>query len=129
MLFDHVGAGGSDLVGLRPRRGTARCDGYADDVLEICRELDLRDVVFVGHSVSAMIGVLAAIEEPERFAALVLVGPSPRYIDDGDYVGGFTARGHRRAARVAGQQLPRLVERDGAGDHGQPRPPGARRRS
>ena len=64
---------------------------------------------------------------PERFGALVLVGPSPRYIDDDGYVGGFSARGHRRAAGVAGQQLPRLVERDGAGDHGQPRPAGARR--
>ena len=67
-------------------------DGYAQDVLDICRELGLRDVIFVGHSVSAMIGVLAAIEEPERFAQLVLVGPSPRYIDDDGYVGGFAAR-------------------------------------
>jgi len=63
---------------------------YADDVLEICEELDLRDVVFVGHSVSAMIGALAAASEPERFGALVLVGPSPRYIDDEGYVGGFS---------------------------------------
>ena len=67
----------------------ATLDGYAADVLEICRGLDLRDVIFVGHSVSAMIGALAAIAEPERFAKLVFVGPSPRYIDDGDYVGGF----------------------------------------
>ena len=59
-------------------------------MLEICRELDLTDVVFVGHSVSAMIGVLAAAAEPERFARLVLVGPSPRYIDDEGYVGGFS---------------------------------------
>src|SRR5829696_4903841 len=64
VLFDHVGAGGSDLA------------GYAADVLELCAELDLRDVVFVGHSVSAMIGVLAAKAEPERFAELVLIGPS-----------------------------------------------------
>jgi sigma-B regulation protein RsbQ len=64
--------------------------GYADDVLEICREMDLRDVIFVGHSVAAMIGVLAAVAEPDRFAKLVLVSPSPRYIDDGSYVGGFT---------------------------------------
>ena len=64
--------------------------GYADDVLEICRELDLERVIFVGHSVSAMIGVLAAIQEPERFDELVLIGPSPRYIDDGDYIGGFS---------------------------------------
>jgi sigma-B regulation protein RsbQ len=65
-------------------------NGYAEDVLNICRELDLRDVVFVGHSVSAMIGVLAALKEPERFEKLVLVGPSPCYINDGDYVGGFS---------------------------------------
>ena len=64
-------------------------EGYAEDVLAICRELDLKDVIFVGHSVSAMIGVLAAIEEPERFDRLILIGPSPRYINDGDYVGGF----------------------------------------
>ena len=90
---------------------------------------DLRDVIFVGHSVSAMIGVLAAIREPERFAKLVLIGPSPRYIDDGDYVGGFGRERHRRDARVAGQQLPRLVQRDGAGDHGQSGPAGAGRRA
>jgi pimeloyl-ACP methyl ester carboxylesterase len=65
-------------------------NGYAEDVLEICRELDLADVIFVGHSVSAIIGMLAAIAEPERFAKLILIGPSPRYIDDGDYTGGFT---------------------------------------
>ena len=86
--FDHVGAGGSDLSAWQPSRyETLR--GYADDVLEICRALDLQRVVFVGHSVSAMIGVLAAVAEPERFDALVLVGPSPRYIDDPGYVGGF----------------------------------------
>ena len=89
VLFDHVGAGGSDLSSYDPDR-YASLAGYAGDVLEICRELDLRDVVFVGHSVSAMIGVLAAIEEPERFAKLVLVGPSPRYVDDESYVGGFS---------------------------------------
>lgn len=90
VLFDHVGAGGSDLAAYdHGKYGTL--GGYAHDVLEICRELELRDVVFVGHSVSAMIGVLAAAKEPDRFAKLVLVGPSPRYIDDGDYVGGFTA--------------------------------------
>ena len=89
VLFDNIGAGGSDLSAYnRSRYGTLA--GYADDVLDICRELALRDVVFVGHSVSAMIGVLAAIKEPERFDRLVLVGPSPRYIHDVDYVGGFT---------------------------------------
>ena len=87
--FDHVGAGRSDL-GAWTRTKYGRLDGYAADVLEICAALDLRDVIFVGHSVSAMIGVLAATAEPDRFAALVLVGPSPRYIDDDGYVGGFT---------------------------------------
>ena len=65
--------------------------------------------MFVGHSVSAMIGVLADAARPEPFDRLVMVGPSPRYIDDEGYVGGFSERGHRRAARVAGEQLPRLV--------------------
>jgi sigma-B regulation protein RsbQ len=90
VLFDHVGAGNSDLAAWNPDR-YATLDGYAADVLEICAELDLRDVVFVGHSVSAMIGVLAARREPSRFAGLAMVGPSPRYIDDDGYVGGFSA--------------------------------------
>ncbi|MDX6681481.1 MAG: sigma-B regulation protein RsbQ [Solirubrobacteraceae bacterium] len=89
ILFDHVGAGGSDAGAYNPER-YGSLQGYAGDVLEICHELELTDVVFVGHSVSAMIGALAAAAEPERFARLVLVGPSPRYVDDGDYVGGFT---------------------------------------
>jgi sigma-B regulation protein RsbQ len=89
VLLDHVGAGKSDLSAY-DRHKYATLHGYADDILEICRDLELRDVIFVGHSVSAMIGVLAAAREPERFAKLVLVGPSPRYIDDVDYVGGFT---------------------------------------
>jgi sigma-B regulation protein RsbQ len=90
VLFDHVGAGGSDQSAFSVEK-YADLRGYAGDVVEICRELDLHEVVFVGHSVSAMIGVLAATTEPDRFAKLVLVGPSPRYIDDGDYVGGFSA--------------------------------------
>jgi len=89
VLFDHVGHGRSDRASF-DRRRYATLDGYAADVLEICAELDLHDVVFVGHSVSAMIGALAAIQEPERFARLVMVGPSPRYIDDEDYAGGFS---------------------------------------
>ncbi|MGW4113170.1 alpha/beta fold hydrolase [Actinosynnema sp. NPDC004786] len=90
VLFDHVGMGGSDRTAWDARR-YASLDGYAADVLDLCRELDLRDVAFVGHSVSAMIGVLAAAAEPDRFAKLVLVTPSPRYVDDGDYRGGFSA--------------------------------------
>ena len=89
VLFDHVGSGRSDLSAWQPGR-YATLDGYADDVLRICRELELRDLVFVGHSVSAMIGVLAAIREPDRFGKLVLVGPSPRYVDDTGYRGGFS---------------------------------------
>ena len=88
ILFDHVGHGQSDATAF-DRTTYASLNGYADDVLAICRELDLTNVIFVGHSVSAMIGVLAAIKEPERFDRLVLIGPSPRYINDGDYVGGF----------------------------------------
>jgi sigma-B regulation protein RsbQ len=89
VLFDHVGLGGSDVSAYDADR-YASLDGYARDVLEICAELDLRDVTFVGHSVSAMVGVLAQIMEPDRFARLVLVGPSPRYVDDAGYVGGFS---------------------------------------
>jgi sigma-B regulation protein RsbQ len=89
VLFDHVGAGESDL-GAYDRDRYGSLEGYADDVLEICRALDVSDVLFVGHSVSAMIGVLAAVREPERIGKLVLVGPSPRYIDDSGYTGGFS---------------------------------------
>ena len=89
VLFDYVGSGKSDLGAYDAKR-YASLDGYADDVLDICRELDLRDVIFVGHSVSSMVGVIAANREPERFARLILIGPSPRYINDApDYVGGF----------------------------------------
>lgn len=89
ITFDHIGAGASDTSAYDPvRHGSLQ--GYADDVLAIVRELDLHDVVLVGHSVSASIAVLAAVAEPERFAKLVLVGPSPRYTDDVGYTGGFT---------------------------------------
>jgi sigma-B regulation protein RsbQ len=91
VLFDHVGAGASNSSAF-DRRRYASLEGYAEDVAEICGELALEDVVFVGHSVSAMIGVIAAVAEPERFARLVLIGPSPRYIDDDGYVGGFTRK-------------------------------------
>ena len=89
VLFDYVGSGKSDVAAYDPERYSS-LDGYARDVLDICHALDLRDVVFVGHSVSCMIGVLAANVEPERFERLVLVGPSPRYVNDApDYIGGF----------------------------------------
>lgn len=90
VLFDFVGAGGSSLEAYDPDR-YSRLSGYADDVVDIIEELGLAGVVFIGHSVSAMIGILAALKKPELFSRLVLVGPSPRYIDDEGYVGGFTA--------------------------------------
>ena len=89
VLFDHVGSGRSDLNDYDFDK-YASLDGYADDIIEICDELDLRDVVFVGHSVASMMGILAANKSPETFSKLVLVGPSPRYIDDDGYRGGFT---------------------------------------
>ena len=88
ILFDYVGSGKSDWSAYEPER-YATLDGYARDLLEICRELDLHEVIFVGHSVSSMVGILAANAEPDRFANLILIGPSPRYINDADYVGGF----------------------------------------
>jgi sigma-B regulation protein RsbQ len=89
VLFDHAGAGGSDPDAYDVERH-ARLDGYAADVLEICSAMGLEDVIYVGHSVSAMIGVLAARRSPDLFSRLVLVGPSARYINDDGYTGGFT---------------------------------------
>lgn len=88
ILFDHVGAGGSDVSAYDPGKYDS-LHGYAEDVLDILDTLNVTDVVFVGHSVSAMIGILAANRDPSRFGALVLVGPSPRYVNDGSYRGGF----------------------------------------
>jgi sigma-B regulation protein RsbQ len=88
VLFDHVGAGGSDLKSYDPKKYSTLA-GYADDVLEIGNELGLSDAVFVGHSVSAMIGLLASLKAPGMFRSLVMVGPSPRYIDGENYFGGF----------------------------------------
>ncbi len=86
--FDLVGSGGSDLTAYRrDKYGTLH--GYADDLLEIIDEFAAGPVVFVGHSVSTMIGMLATIKAPHKFSAQIMVGPSPCYIDDGDYVGGF----------------------------------------
>jgi sigma-B regulation protein RsbQ len=89
VLFDHVGSGRSDLSAYDPRKYGSLA-GYAADLVEICRELELTDVVLVGHSVSAMIGVLAEARAPELFGALVMVGPNPRYVDDDGYTGGFS---------------------------------------
>src|SRR3954447_19076092 len=94
VLFDYVGSGKSDLSAYDPEK-YGSLHGYAADVVDVCRELGLSDVVFVGHSVSAMVGVLALQQAPELFGALVMVGPNPRYVDeegapDSGYVGGFS---------------------------------------
>lgn len=89
VLFDHVGAGNSDLSAFNPKK-YEKLDGYAEDILEIIDEMNLQNVIFVGHSVSALIGIIASIKAPKHFQSLILVGPSPSYINDGDYIGGFT---------------------------------------
>jgi sigma-B regulation protein RsbQ len=89
ILFDHVGAGRSELAAYS-REKYDTLEGYSEDIIEIARELRLKDAVFVGHSVSAMMGIMAAAKAPGVFKSLVLVGPSPSYINDGDYIGGFT---------------------------------------
>lgn len=88
VVFDYVGAGKSDINAYNSER-YANLNGYAQDVLEICEALELSDVIFVGHSVSGMIGLLAAIKRPDFFSDLILIGPSPCYIDDPGYTGGF----------------------------------------
>jgi sigma-B regulation protein RsbQ len=91
VLFDYVGAGKSDAAAYNPDR-YASLQGYATDVLEICDELQLKNVIFVGHSVSCMIGLLAALESPGYFEKLIMIGPSPSYINEGTYKGGFERR-------------------------------------
>ncbi|MDQ2719111.1 MAG: alpha/beta hydrolase [Bacteroidota bacterium] len=88
ILFDYVGAGKSDLKSYNSEK-YGSLDGYAQDILDICGELGLKNIIFVGHSVSAMIGLLAANKEPSYFEKLVFVGPSPRYLNEPGYIGGF----------------------------------------
>ena len=88
VLFDYVGCGKSDWSAWDEQRYSS-LNGYAQDVLEIVRAFDLSDVVFVGHSVSAIIGMLASIEAPKRFSRLIHIGPSPCYVNDAGYIGGF----------------------------------------
>lgn len=89
VLFDYVGCGKSDLSAYNPER-YSELQGYAQDVLEVCSALQLNDVIFVGHSVSSMIGVLAAIEQPHTFSSMIFIGPSARYVNDTGYMGGFS---------------------------------------
>jgi len=89
VLFDYVGHGGSDRAAYDPER-YASLDGFAQDILDVVDALDLRNVILVGHSVSSIVGVLAINRAPERFERLVMVAPSPRYINDPpEYHGGF----------------------------------------
>jgi sigma-B regulation protein RsbQ len=88
IVFDHVGSGESDLaVYDRVKYGTLH--GYAEDLLEICETLEIKDPIFVGHSVSCMIGALAAIKNPDLFHSLIFLGPSPSFINEENYIGGF----------------------------------------
>ena len=89
VLLDLVGAGQSDCQAYDPHARHSSLQGHANDLLDVLRALDLQEVVFVGHSISAMIGVLAALREPTRFAKLVLLSPSPRFLNDTGYIGGF----------------------------------------
>ena len=88
VLFDYLGMGGSDLGAYNPQR-YGSLSAYAEDLVEICEALELNDAVLVGHSVSSMIGALASLQAPGLFSQLVMVGPSPCYINDQDYTGGF----------------------------------------
>jgi sigma-B regulation protein RsbQ len=88
VLFDYVGCGKSDWSAYDPHR-YATLEGYARDVLDVIEAFDLRDVIFVGHSVSSMVGVLAANQAPDRFERIVMIGPSPCYTNEPGYVGGF----------------------------------------
>ena len=91
VLYDHVGSGRSDLTAYDPARYSS-LDGYSEDLLALCEDLDLADVTVVAHSISAMMAVTAAVKDPTRFSRLVLVAPSPCYVDDpaAGYVGGFS---------------------------------------
>ena len=88
VFFDYIGAGKSDINAYDPQKYNS-LDGYVTDVLEICDALKLKDVIFIGHSVSCMIGALAAIKRPAIFKKLVFIGPSPCYITKGVYEGAF----------------------------------------
>ena len=89
ILFDYVGSGKSDHSAYSPER-YSNLNGYAQDIMEICGALKLTDVIFVGHSVSGVIGMLTSIQAPDLFSRLILIGPSPCYINyPPDYMGGF----------------------------------------
>ncbi|MDN3588488.1 alpha/beta hydrolase [Pedobacter aquatilis] len=88
VTFDYVGAGQSDLTAYDEQR-YADLNGYAQDILEICDALSIQNAIYIGHSVSSIIGILASNQRPGLFSKMVLIGPSARYLNDEDYVGGF----------------------------------------
>ena len=89
VLLDHVGAGNSDHTAYCPEK-YSQLEGYAADIVGICEEMNLEEVIFVGHSVSSVIGIIAYLQAPHLFKSLIMVGPSPSYMNEGEYVGGFT---------------------------------------
>lgn len=91
ILFDHVGSGKSDWSSYEKQKYSS-LQGYANDIIEICKTLDLKKIILVAHSVSAMIGMLAAIKSPKIFKQIIMIGPSPRYINDENYFGGFSEK-------------------------------------
>lgn len=100
VLFDYVGAGQSDITTYNPTRYKS-LDGYAQDIIEICDTLQISDVIFVGHSVSSMIGALGSIKRPDLFSSLIMVCPSPCYINKGEqYTGGFEEKDIRELLKV-----------------------------
>ena len=88
VLFDYVGSGNSDISQYDYHKYST-LEGYASDVIDIIEALGLKDIIFVGHSVSSMIGMIAALQMPEAFKKLIFIGPSPKYLNDRDYIGGF----------------------------------------
>lgn len=88
VLFDYVGSGNSDITAYTTEK-YRHLEGYAQDVLDIIHELQLENILFIGHSISSMIGMIAAIKEPQHFSEIIMIGPSPCYINDGNYNGGF----------------------------------------
>lgn len=89
VLYDNVGAGNADPAAFSPNKYD-NLDSYAEDLLDICRELDINNAIIVAHSVSGMISLLAAVKEPQRFSKIIMVGASPRYLNDEGYHGGFS---------------------------------------
>jgi sigma-B regulation protein RsbQ len=104
ILFDYVGCGASDRNAYDPKRYSS-LDGYVQDLLDVCAALQLEDVVFVGHSVSSMIGMLAAQQEPDLFRRMIMLGPSACYVNEPGYEGGFER-----------DELEAIVESIGYGD-------------